>query len=107
MKKISYSKDVDIMMIWLSDDDIEYAEDEGDGLTILHYSSEEKLVLIEILDFYQSMSKEAFADFVSVSDPSYHFVTEGDGQYFEEPQHSASVVRTPAASNEENAQIKE
>jgi hypothetical protein len=49
MKKISYSKDVDILLIELSNQPIAYAEDEGQ--VILHYSQDEKLVLVEILDF--------------------------------------------------------
>jgi hypothetical protein len=44
MKKIRYSKDVDALLIELSDDEIAYAEDEG--RVILHYSNNEKLVLI-------------------------------------------------------------
>jgi uncharacterized protein YuzE len=46
MKKIRYSKDVDALLIELSNDAIAYAEDE-EGV-ILHYSNNEKLVLIEI-----------------------------------------------------------
>jgi hypothetical protein len=49
MKKISYSKDVDILLIELSNQPIAYAEDEGQ--VILHYSQDEKLVLVELLDF--------------------------------------------------------
>lgn len=56
MKKISYSKDVDALLIELSDEPIAYAEDEGN--IILHYSQEAKLVLLEILDFRHFMSKE-------------------------------------------------
>ncbi|MEM6351123.1 MAG: DUF2283 domain-containing protein [Cyanobacteria bacterium P01_D01_bin.14] len=83
MKKISYSKDVDVLMIWLSDDAIEYAEDEGDGLTILHYSSDEKLVLIEIIDFYRSMTEKAFADLVSVGNQPQQVASETQGSYLE------------------------
>jgi Protein of unknown function (DUF2283) len=36
MKKISYSKDVDALLIELSNEPIAYAEDEGKA--ILHYS---------------------------------------------------------------------
>ncbi len=46
MKKIRYSKDVDTLLIELSDDMIAYAEDEGQ--VILHYSNNEKLVLDDI-----------------------------------------------------------
>jgi uncharacterized protein YuzE len=59
MKKISYSKDVDALLIELSDEPIAYAE--ADDLVILHYSQSEKLVLVEILDFRRFMSNEAIA----------------------------------------------
>jgi Protein of unknown function (DUF2283) len=49
MKKINYSKDVDALLIELSDEEIAYAEDEG--RVILHYSQDAKLVLVEILGF--------------------------------------------------------
>jgi uncharacterized protein YuzE len=65
MKKIRYSKDVDVLLIELSDDAIAYAEDEG--RVILHYSNNEKLVLIEILDFKQSMSDDIIAELISTS----------------------------------------
>ncbi len=57
MKKISYSKDIDALLVELSEDPIAYAEEEGQ--VILHYSQDEKLVLIEILDFRRFMSEEA------------------------------------------------
>ena len=57
MKKISYSKDVDALLIEISDDAIAYAEE--DGQLILHYSPDDKLVLVEILDFRRFMSKES------------------------------------------------
>ncbi|MEQ9668538.1 DUF2283 domain-containing protein [Coleofasciculus sp. G2-EDA-02] len=63
MKKIRYSKDVDALLIELSEDAIAYAEDEG--RIILHYSLNDQLVLIEILDFKQSMSEEMIAELVS------------------------------------------
>ena len=63
MKKISYSKDVDVLLIELSNDPIAYAEEEGD--TILHYSEQGKLVVIEILDFRHSMSRKAIQDFIA------------------------------------------
>ena len=56
MKKISYSKEVDALLIELSNEPIAYAEDEGQ--VILHYSQDTKLVLIEILDFRRFMSDE-------------------------------------------------
>jgi uncharacterized protein YuzE len=65
MKKIRYSKDVDTLLIELSDDMIAYAEDEGQ--VILHYSNNEKLVLIEILDFKQFMSEDIIAELISTS----------------------------------------
>jgi uncharacterized protein YuzE len=65
MKKIRYSKDVDALLIELSDDAIAYAEDEG--RVILHYSNNDKLVLIEILDFKQFMSEDIIAELISKS----------------------------------------
>ncbi|MEQ9236524.1 DUF2283 domain-containing protein [Coleofasciculus sp. E2-BRE-01] len=65
MKKAKYSKDVDALLIELSDDDIAYAEDEGQ--VIIHYSNNEKLVLIEILDFKQFMSQQIIAELISTS----------------------------------------
>jgi uncharacterized protein YuzE len=65
MKKIRYSKDVDVLLIELSDDAIAYAEDEG--RVILHYSNNEKLVLIEILDFKQFMSDDIIAELISTA----------------------------------------
>jgi uncharacterized protein YuzE len=56
MKKINYSKDVDALLIELSDEAIAYAEDEG--RVILHYSQDGKLVLVEILDFRRFMTDE-------------------------------------------------
>ena len=49
IKKISYSKNVDALLIELSNEAIAYAENEGD--VILHYSQDDKLILVEILDF--------------------------------------------------------
>ena len=59
MKKISYSKDVDALLIEISNDAIAYAEE--DDQVILHYSPDDKLVLVEILDFRRFMSKESVA----------------------------------------------
>ena len=59
MKKISYSQDVDALLVELSQEPIAYAEEEGQ--VILHYSPDDKLVLIEILDFRRFMSEDAVA----------------------------------------------
>ncbi|MBL1175075.1 DUF2283 domain-containing protein [Pantanalinema sp. GBBB05] len=59
MKKISYSKDVDALLIELSNAPIAYAED--DGQVILHYAQDAKLVLVEILDFRRFMSNETIS----------------------------------------------
>jgi len=48
MRKIKYSKDVDILLIELSDKLIDYAEEEG--RIIIHFSKDGEPVLIEILD---------------------------------------------------------
>ncbi|MFM7716782.1 MAG: DUF2283 domain-containing protein, partial [Microcystis sp.] len=47
MNKIHYSPDVDALLIELNNNPIAYAEEEGK--TILHYSEDDQLVLIEIL----------------------------------------------------------
>ena len=57
MKKIHYSPDVDALLIELNNNPIAYAEEEGK--TILHYSKDDQLVLIEILDFGCSLSEDA------------------------------------------------
>ncbi len=44
--KVKYSKDVDILMVWLSDDSFDYAE-EANGV-ITHFSSKGKPVLLDI-----------------------------------------------------------
>ncbi|MGF1571242.1 MAG: DUF2283 domain-containing protein [Nodosilinea sp.] len=59
MKKISYRKDVDALLVELSQEPIAYAEEEGQ--VILHYSPDDKLVLVEILDFRRFMSEDAVA----------------------------------------------
>ena len=59
MKKISYSKDVDALLVELSQEPIAYAEEEGQ--VILHYSPDDKLVLVEILDFRRFMSEDTVA----------------------------------------------
>lgn len=58
-KKNSYSKDIDALLIELSNELIAYAEEER--AVILHYSQNAKLVLVEILDFRRLMSQEAIA----------------------------------------------
>lgn len=60
MEKIKYSKDVDILLIELSNDPIAYAEQQDN--TILHYSQDNKLILIEILDFRRSMSEQTIQE---------------------------------------------
>ncbi|OUC15792.1 MAG: hypothetical protein B0A82_04850 [Alkalinema sp. CACIAM 70d] len=54
MKKIHYSKDIDALLIELSEHPIAYAEE--DGKMILHYSEDNQLVLIEILDLAQFLA---------------------------------------------------
>ena len=46
--KVSYDRDADVLMIELSDDDIDHAEEVGP--LIIHFSKDNKPVLIEILD---------------------------------------------------------
>ena len=48
MRKINYSKDVDILIIELSDKPVDYAEEEGQ--VIIHFSIDNEPVLIEILN---------------------------------------------------------
>ncbi len=47
MRRIRYSKDVDALLIELSDKPIDYAEE---GQIIIHFSKDGEPVLIEILD---------------------------------------------------------
>lgn len=61
--KISYSKDVDALLIELSDAPIAYAEDSDE--IILHYSNDDKLVLIEILDFRQHMLEKTATEILA------------------------------------------
>jgi uncharacterized protein YuzE len=63
MKKISYSKDVDALLIELSNEAIAYAENEGD--VILHYSQNDKLILVEILDFRRLVSTETISELLT------------------------------------------
>ncbi len=44
--KVKYSRDVDILLVWLSDDPYDYAE-EANGV-ITHFNSDGKPVLLEI-----------------------------------------------------------
>ena len=46
--KIKYSKTEDILLLEISNERIDYAEE--DGPLIIHYSKKQKPVLIEILD---------------------------------------------------------
>jgi hypothetical protein len=64
-EEIKYSKDVDTLLIELSDKPISYAEE--DGQVILHYSDDDMLVLIEVLDFRQFISEDTTAELVSIS----------------------------------------
>ncbi len=48
MRKIRYSKDVDALIIELSDKPIDHAEEEGQ--IIIHFSKDNEPVLIEIFD---------------------------------------------------------
>ena len=63
MNKISYSKDVDTLLIELSNEAIAYAENEGD--VILHYSQDDKLILVEILDFRRLVSTETMSELLT------------------------------------------
>ena len=63
MNKISYSKDVDALLIELSNEAIAYAENEGD--VILHYSQDDKLILVEILDFRRLVSTETMSELLT------------------------------------------
>jgi len=48
MTKVKYSKDADALLIELSDKKIDYADDKGN--IIIHYTSENEPVLLEIFD---------------------------------------------------------
>jgi uncharacterized protein YuzE len=48
MRKVKYGKDVDALLVQLSDKEIDYAEEEGQ--IIVHFSQKGEPVLIEILD---------------------------------------------------------
>ena len=64
MKKISYNKDVDAILIELSNAPISYAEADGD--VILHYSQDDKLILVEILDFRRLLSTEIVKELLTL-----------------------------------------
>jgi len=64
MKKINYNKEVDALLIELSDEPIAYAEQESD--VILHYSQENQLVLVEILDFCHLLTPETVQQLLKV-----------------------------------------
>jgi hypothetical protein len=44
--KVKYSREVDILLVWLSDDPFDYAE-ESDGV-VTHFSADGRPVLLEI-----------------------------------------------------------
>jgi len=48
MRKIKYSKDVDVLLIEISDKPIDYAEEEGQ--IIVHFTKNGEPVLLEILN---------------------------------------------------------
>ncbi len=48
MTKVKYSKDADALLIELSNKKIDYAEDQGN--MIIHYTSENEPVMLEIFD---------------------------------------------------------
>lgn len=47
-KKFRYDKEEDILMVWFSKDPVDYAEQEKN--LIIHFSKDNKPVLMEILD---------------------------------------------------------
>ena len=65
MKKIQYSKDVDALLIELSELPIAYAEEQEQ--VILHYSSDGKLVMIEILDAKEFLTEGSATELLSMS----------------------------------------
>jgi uncharacterized protein YuzE len=48
MRKIKYNRDVDALLVELSDKPIDYAEEQGQ--MIIHFSKDGEPVLLEILD---------------------------------------------------------
>lgn len=63
MNKISYNKNVDALLIELSNEAIAYAENEED--VILHYSQDDKLILVEILDFRRLVSSDTVSELLT------------------------------------------
>ncbi|EKE04828.1 MAG: hypothetical protein ACD_19C00431G0005 [uncultured bacterium] len=49
--KIRYDKEDDVMMVWLSKEPVSYAE--KNRSVIIHFSKDDKPVLMEILDAYE------------------------------------------------------
>ena len=45
--RVKYSRDVDILLVWLSDESFDYAEETNGVIT--HFNSDGKPVLLEIL----------------------------------------------------------
>jgi hypothetical protein len=62
MKKIHYSQDVDALLIEASDEPIAYAKENGQ--VILHFSVNDKLVLIEVLDVKEFSREGAIAELI-------------------------------------------
>jgi hypothetical protein len=48
MSKIRYSKDVDVLLVELSDEPVDYAEESGP--VVVHFSSQGRPVLLEIFN---------------------------------------------------------
>ena len=63
MKEMRYSKEVDILLIEFSDKAIAYAEDEGQ--VIFHYSEDDSLVLVEIMDFRRRMPDKVASELLA------------------------------------------
>ena len=55
MRRIKYSKDVDALLVELSDKPIDYAEEEGQ--IIVHFTKDGEPVLLEILDAKEFMMR--------------------------------------------------
>jgi len=53
MRKIKYSKDVDVLLIEISDKPIDHAEEEGQ--IIVHFTENDEPVLLEILNAKEFM----------------------------------------------------
>jgi len=53
--KVRYSKEEDILLVEVSDESIDYAEEVGS--IIVHFTKEEKPVLLEILDASEFLSE--------------------------------------------------